>query len=113
MSAATTRPADGNALDHQPAFIGPKWSLYKRLQYLRGIESIRCQMVVDDLLAKGGIADDWTKRDLASIVQHRALIARLEAYEKFHSDYLSRWRAAADAAGADLGTYTLPVEAAA
>jgi hypothetical protein len=114
VSAAVTGHAAGNALDHQPGFIGPQWDIYKRWKDLRDLERVRCVMVVDGLLEKGLPSDDWIlKLDLDAVVHIRALLARLDEYEKFHSDYMRRWREAADAAGADLTTFTMPVEAAA
>lgn len=114
MSAVTARPHTGNALDHQPGFIGPKWDIYRRWRDLRDLERVRCVMVVDTLLKEGVPADDWILQlDLEAVRNIRGQLSRLDEYEKFHSDYMRRWREAADAAGADLTTFTLPVEAAA
>lgn len=112
MSPAMTPAAVGNALDFQPGFIGPKWDVLKRWRYLRDLERVRCVMIVDDLLKQHGAPSDFLPIDLDAVVQLRAEIARLNDYEQFHSDYLKRWRDVADAAGADLTTFTLPVEAA-
>lgn len=113
MSAATTRPA-GNALDHQPAFIGPKWDLVERLKYLRASERSYSSMVVDELLEPGPFSAEYQAIYLKAIVAIRAQIKRLDEYHRARLDYLMAWRDAADAAGADLSIFTLPaVEAAA
>jgi hypothetical protein len=113
MSAPATRHPVAphpsfNALDHQSAFVGPKWDLLTRFRELRQSELIFCKMVADCLLEHGK-DDIMVDVYLGRVVEIRQLLARLEAYQHATSDYLARWRAAADAAGADLDTFTGPV----
>jgi hypothetical protein len=107
-----TRPAVGNAMSFQPAFIGPQWSLLKRYRSLRAQEDSYCRCLADTMLEEGKDCA-WLDTYLDGIVRIRELLRRLDEYERCTFESIKLWRDAADAAGADLETFTLPVEAAA